>query len=208
MTAYARATLAQTVGGERGRALFDVAISDANAIGMTARAAMWAQARDGLSGRIVIRRENAWWIVSHHGRETRVEDLVGMRYLARLVADPGVEIAALELVGGQDSGNQPLLDPVARAAYLTRIRDLRAQLDDNPTPRAEAELEALLSHLERETGMGGRGRNFAGPAERARTAVRKAIRRAIDTIAATEQPTADALRKAVTTGYHCSYQPG
>ncbi|MDX8142570.1 hypothetical protein SK854_10620 [Lentzea sp. BCCO 10_0061] len=207
MTAYARATLAQTVGGERGRALFDVAIRDANVIGMTARAAMWAQARDGLSGRIVIRKENAWWIVSHQGRETRVEDLVGMRYLARLVADPGVEIAALELVGGQDSGNQPVLDPVARAAYLTRIRDLRAQLDDNPTPRAEAELEALLSHLERETGMGGRGRNFAGPAERARTAVRKAIRRAIDTIAATEQPTADALRKAVTTGYHCSYQP-
>ncbi|MGI5507289.1 hypothetical protein [Lentzea sp. CA-135723] len=208
MTAYARATLAQTVKGERAKALFDVAINDANAIGMTARAQAWARHRDGLSDRVVIRKENVWWVVSHHGKETRVEDLVGMRYLARLVADPGTEIAALELVGGQDSGNQPLLDPVARAAYLTRIRDLRAQLDDTPSPRLEAELEALLSHLERETGMGGRGRNFAGPAERARTAVRKAIRRAIDTIAATEQSTADALRETVTTGYRCSYKPG
>ncbi|WP_394618163.1 hypothetical protein JNUCC0626_03395 [Lentzea sp. JNUCC 0626] len=207
MTAYARATLAQTVKGERAKALFDVAINDANAIGMTARAAMWARQRDGLTDRVVIRKENVWWVVSHHGKETRVEDLVGMRYLARLVADPGTEIPALELVGGQDSGNQPLLDPVARAAYLTRIRDLRAQLDDDPSPRVEAELEALLSHLERETGMGGRGRNFAGPAERARTAVRKAIRRAIDTIATTEQSTADALRDAVTTGYRCSYKP-
>ncbi|MET9231608.1 hypothetical protein [Lentzea sp. NPDC003310] len=208
MTAYARATLAAVAGGERGRALYDVAINDATAIGMTARAAQWAKARDGLSGRVVIRRENGWWVVSHQGREIRVEDLVGMRYLARLVADPGTEIAALELVGGEDSGNQAVLDPVARAAYLTRIRDLRAQLDDHPTPRLEAELEALLSHLERETGMGGRGRNFAGPAERARTAVRKAIRRAIDTIAATEQSTADALRDSVTTGYRCSYRPG
>ncbi|MFD4669024.1 hypothetical protein ACFWNN_04765 [Lentzea sp. NPDC058450] len=208
MTAYARATLAQTVKGERARALFDVAINDATAIGMTARAQAWARHRDGLADRVVIRKENVWWVVSHHGRETRVEDLVGMRYLARLVADPGTEIPALELVGGQDSGNQPVLDPVARAAYLTRIRDLRAQLDDSPSPRVEAELEALLSHLERETGMGGRGRNFAGPAERARTAVRKAIRRAIDTIASTEQSTADALRDTVTTGYRCSYKPG
>ncbi|SER59351.1 hypothetical protein [Lentzea albida] len=186
MTAYARATLAHLVGGDRGRELFDVAIRDAKAIGMDERAALWTRARDGLAGRIVIRKENVWWVVSHHGKEIRVEDLVG----------------------GEDSGNQPVLDPVARAAYLTRIRDLRAQLDDNPTPRLEAELEALLSHLERETGMGGRGRNFAGPAERARTAVRKAIRRAIDAIAATEQPTADALRDAVTTGYRCSYRPG
>ncbi|MDX3661460.1 hypothetical protein PV646_29495 [Streptomyces sp. ID05-26A] len=207
MTAYARATLAQTVGGETGRQLFEVAIADAVEMDMTARAAGWARARDGLAGRISIRRESAWWIVSRHGKEIRVEDLVGMRYLARLVADPGVEIAALELVGGEDSGNQPVLDPVARAAYLTRIRDLRARIDDNPTPRLEAELEALLSHLERETGMGGRGRNFAGPAERARTAVRKAIRRAIDAIAVTEPAAADALRDAVTTGYRCSYHP-
>ena len=207
MTAYARATLAQTLGGERGRELFDVAITDANAIGMTARAAMWARDRDGLAGRISIRRESPWWIVSHQGREIRVEDLVGMRYLARLVAQPGVEVAALELVGGEDTGNQSVLDPEARTAYLARIRDLRARIDEDPSPRLEAELEALLSHLARETGFGGRGRNFAGPAERARTAVRKAIRRAITTIAATEQSTADALGAAVITGYRCSYRP-
>ncbi|WP_167978375.1 hypothetical protein [Lentzea indica] len=176
---------------------------------MTARAELWTQARDGVADRISIRRDGCWWVVSHRGKDIRVEDLVGMRYLARLVANPGTEIPALELVGGENSGNQPVLDPVARAAYLTRIRDLRAQIDENPVGagKLEAELEALLSHLERETGMGGRGRNFAGPAERARTAVRKAIRRAIDTIAMTERSTADALRDAVTTGYRCSYQP-
>nr|QEO73677.1 hypothetical protein [uncultured bacterium] len=207
MTAYARAQLAHTVGGERARALFDVAIADAVAMGMTERAAHWATARDGLAGRISIRRESGWWIVSHQSREVRVEDLVGMRYLARLVAQPGVEVPALELVGGQDSGNQSVMDSSARAAYLSRIRDLRAQLEENPTAQLEAELEALLSHLERETGFGGRTRNFAGPAERARTAVRKAIRRAIGAIATTAPATADALGDAVTTGYRCSYQP-
>ncbi|MFD9698813.1 hypothetical protein [Lentzea sp. NPDC059081] len=208
MTACARAELAQVVGGDRGRALFDAAVADAAEIGMTARAAAWARSRDGLAGRVTIRRESGWWVVAHHGAEVHVEDLVGMRYLARLVANPGAEIPALELVGGEDSGNQPVLDPEARTAYLARIRDLRARIDEDPSPRLEAELEALLSHLERETGLGGRGRNFAGPAERARTAVRKAIRRAIDTIAATEPSTADALRSAVTTGYRCAYRPG
>lgn len=207
MTAYARATLAQTVGGERARTLLDLAITDATAMGMTERAAMWISARSALAGTISIRREGFWWVVSHHGAEIHIEDLVGMRYLAQLVSRPGVEIPALELVGGEDSGNQSVLDESARAAYLARIRDLRARLEVNPTPKLEAELEALLSHLERETGFGGRTRNFAGPAERARTAVRKAIRRAIDTIAVTRPSTADALRKAISTGYRCSYQP-
>lgn len=209
MTACARATLAQTLTGERARELFDSAIADATAMGMTERAVLWTAARDGLAGRITIRREGGWWVVSHHGQEIRVEDLVGMRYLARLVAQPGTDIPALELVGGEDSGNQSVLDPSARAAYLTRIRDLRARIDENPAgaEKLEAELEAVLRHLERESGLGGRTRNFAGPAERARTAVRKAIRRAIDTIATTAPSTADALREGVNTGYRCSYRP-
>lgn len=207
MTAYARATLAGTVGGERARSLFDIAIADAAAMGMTERAAQWTRARSALAATISIRRECGWWVVAHRGREIRVEDLVGMRYLAQLVSAPDAEIPALELVGGEDTRNHPVLDEEARAAYLTRIRDLRARIDENPSPRLEAELEALLDHLERETGIGGRTRNFAGPAERARTAVRKAIRRAIDTIAATEPSTADALRGSVTTGYRCSYRP-
>ncbi|MFI6096119.1 hypothetical protein ACIA8G_11225 [Lentzea sp. NPDC051213] len=207
MTAYARGTLAQTVGGERAMALFDSAIADATEMGMTERAAQWARDRSSLSGTVSIRRESGWWVVTHNGGEVRVEDLVGMRYLAELVARPGTEIPALDLVGGEDSGNQSVLDESARIAYLARIRDLRAQIEENPLPRLEAELEALLSHLERETGLGGRTRNFAGPAERARTAVRKAIRRAIDTIAANAPSTADALREAVTTGYRCSYRP-
>lgn len=204
MTAYARALLAQVVSGERARELFGIAIADATEMGMTERAARWSSLAS--SSRISIRREGSRWVVSHHSREIRVEDLVGMRYLARLVSAPGTDIAALELVGGEDSGNQPVLDSSARTAYLTRIRDLRARIEEDPTPALEAELEALLSHLERETGLGGRARNFAGPAERARTAVRKAIRRAIDTIAATEPSTADVLRSSVTTGYSCSYR--
>ncbi|MEV6238440.1 hypothetical protein [Lentzea sp. NPDC051838] len=200
MTAYARAQLAQVVAGDRARDLLDLAVADAAEMGMTDRVAQWTR-----PDRISFRREGSLWVVSRRSTEVRVEDLVGMRYLARLVAAPGTDIAALELVGGEDSGNQPVLDSSARTAYLARVRDLRARADEDP--RAQAELEALLDHLERETGLGGRTRNFAGPAERARTAVRKAIRRAIDAIAVTEPSTADALRSSVTTGYRCSYRP-
>ncbi|TMR09384.1 hypothetical protein, partial [Nonomuraea zeae] len=55
---------------------------------------------------------------------------------------------------------------------------------------------------------GGRARGFTGSEERARTAVGKAIRRAIERVAIADPVIGDELRAAVRTGVRCSYSPG
>ena len=166
---------------------------------------------------ITIVRAGGRWRLSHRGREGILDDLVGVRYLARLVNRPGTEISALDLVTQgrlAEPANHAVLDEQARAAYARRARvladdlvDARGAGDLARVDRLEVELDALTAEIERSTGINGRSRHFGGPAERARTAVRKAITRAINAIAATEPEAADLLRATVTTGYRCVYRP-
>jgi DNA-binding SARP family transcriptional activator/tetratricopeptide (TPR) repeat protein len=223
LTACARADLAGALlrrGGDRARAaeLLDLAIAEATAMGMTARADAWRFTRRSLSQPITISRDGERWRLAWHGRAVLVDDLVGMRYLARLVAHPGTEIPALDLVTEFDHATQPtnhtVLDARARAAYARRARalteelaDARWEADQARVERLEQELDALTTEVQRHTGLNGRPRHFGSPAERARTAVRKAITRAIDAVDAAEPEAADALRSTVTTGYRCAYSP-
>jgi hypothetical protein len=50
-------------------------------------------------------------------------------------------------------------------------------------------------------------RSFSGPEERARTAVRKAITRALDEVSATDPEAGGLLRASIRTGYTCCYAP-
>jgi len=167
---------------------------------------------------LTIDREQDKWVLGFRGRRVVVGDLAGMRYLARLIARPGTSIPALELAGAParvpEPSRQAVLDDQARAAYATRARELaaevaeaRAHTDVARAERLESEIEALTRELEDATGLAGRPRHFVVPAERARTSVRKAIKRALDAIAAADAGLAAQLRAAVTTGYHCSYNP-
>lgn len=222
LTACARADLVEALRlrggpGDRDRAveLLELAITDATAMDMTARAAEWTTRR--FPTLLAIRGVGDRWLLTCHEREILVDDLVGMRYLARLVGRPGIEITALDLAGGAqfaEPTNHAVIDGPARAAYLRRARELAeaiAESRDNAdfvrVTHLELELDAITAEIDRDTGRGGRARHFTGPAERARTAVRKAITRAIDTVAVTDTGAADLLRATVTTGYHCVYQP-
>lgn len=224
-TACARADLAEALqrrggAGDTTRAveLLDLAIAEAAAMGMTIRAESWTATRQTLSGTIAISRDDGRWLLTHHGRSVLVDDLIGMRYLARLVANPGTEIPALDLVTEFDQTAEPashtVLDGRARAAYAKRARELTRELaeargttDHARVQRLESELDALTTEVKRQTGINNRPRHFGNPAERARTAVRKAITRAIDAIEPAEPEAADTLRAAVTTGYRCAYLP-
>jgi transcriptional regulator with XRE-family HTH domain len=224
-TACARADLADALrrrggaeDGARAVELLELAIAEAVAMGMTTRAESWTATRQALSGTVAISRDGGRWRLNHHGRSVLVDDLIGMRYLARLVANPGTEIPALDLVTEHDrtsqSTNHAVLDGRARAAYARRARELTRELadargdaDHARVERLESELDALTAEVRRHTGINGRPRHFSNPAERARTAVRKAITRAIDAIEPAEPEAADTLRAAVTTGYRCVYLP-
>src|SRR4029450_3375225 len=141
----------------------------------------------------VLRREGAGGRIPADARHVHVGRLVGVPYLAELVGNPGQAIPALSLAGHgrADPGlsHQEILDHGARAAYVARVQDLTVELkeaedhaDAGRVGQLRAELDTLVEHLQSAMGLGGRPRSFAGPDERARTAVRKAIMRAIEGI--------------------------
>lgn len=168
----------------------------------------------------VICREGRSWRVEVDDRRVLVADLVGMGYLAELVAHPGRPVSA-DVLAGADPGNmgaagsrQELLDRQARDAYAARARELAAELAgaeaDNDLGRAErlrVQLDALVEQLEAAAGLGGRPRVFPHQRERARTSVRKAIKRAIDEIDNVDPLVAEPLRNGITTGSVCCYSP-
>ena len=156
-------------------------------------------------------------------------------YLSRLIAEPGREFHALDLVGqgavGADRGTGAseaaalglrvdggdmgsLIDDEARAAYRVRLRELQAELDEaeafNDPVRGEAarlEMDALEAQLSAAFGLGGRPRPEGSAAERARQSVTKAIREATRRIAAEDSALGDHLERSVRTGVYCVYDP-
>jgi tetratricopeptide (TPR) repeat protein len=215
MTACAKADLA-TVLRRRGDhrtadELLDSAVSEATLMGMRQRAEAWAAGRT--SRHVAMRRRENGWQIGFPGREVVVDDLIGMRHLARLIAHPDVSIPAVELAhgGAETTSEQSILDDQARAAYTARAHEIAEEIPDADPARAaqlRRELDALAAELDVTTGLGGRGRSFTGPAERARTSVRKAIKRAVDVIRAADPEVAAVLDSTISTGFQCVYTPG
>ena len=168
-------------------------------------------------------------------RIVRLRHSKGLLYLSRLIAEPGREFHALDLVGqgtvgadrgigaseaaalglGVDGGDGgALIDDEARAAYRVRLRELQAELDEaeafNDPARGEAarlEMDALEAQLSAAFGLGGRPRPEGSAAERARQSVTKAIREATRRIAAEDSALGDHLERSVRTGVYCVYDP-
>jgi tetratricopeptide (TPR) repeat protein len=202
---------------ERAAEVLAQAQAEAETMGMSERAAAWARRLHDLTNRgATISRRRGHWVLALGERQAVVPDRVGVRYLARLLVNPGRPVPALELAGGAAqpglrSSLQPVLDDRARRAYRRRVEELTTELDRVEDParaaRLRRELDALWGELRRVTGMGGRSRDFADSAERARTAVRKAIKRAVDEVTAADPEIGALLRTTVTTGTSCVYTP-
>jgi tetratricopeptide (TPR) repeat protein len=178
-------------------------------------------------------REGDYWTIDFGGRTVRVHDLKGIRYLRRLLADPGREFHVLDLVnsergtaaepdrssrgfppGTAADGGLGLLDDQARTAYRRRLVEIEDDIEEARTmgdiervAQAEAEREFLIRELSRAFGLGGRHRKSGTASERARAAVTRAVRTAIDRIAEYHPPLGSHLVHAVKTGTYCSYQP-
>ena len=164
-----------------------------------------------------IGRRGPFWVFTWGEHHVVTPDLLGVGHLAQLLVNPGREIAATTLAGGDGGweGEQPVLDERAITEYRQQIRDLQEELDEaehhadiERAARVQEELDALVTALSGSTGLRGRSRSFATSAERARTAVRKAVRRALDVIDGTDPVLGDVLRRSVQTGRTCCYRPG
>jgi tetratricopeptide (TPR) repeat protein len=155
------------------------------------------------------------WKIVVDGRATVLPDRVGFRYLAELVSRPGQGCDVLELATSGLFGSSladPVADQQALASYRRRARQL-AQLiasedvSSQYADRYRKELTELTRALRSTIGLSGRTRVFPDNDERARTAVRKALMRAIDSIEAAEAELGCHLRSSVVTGIACCYSP-
>jgi tetratricopeptide (TPR) repeat protein len=181
----------------------------------------------------VFRREGDYWTVIFDGHTVRVRDLKGMRYLARLLADPGREYHVLDLVAAEtgsgaqvDSGPTAglprsalgdageMLDARAKDAYRRRLAEIdddigqaRAIGDAERTAQADAERDFLVRELSRAVGLGGRDRRAASVSERARVGVTRAVRQAMARIGEHHPPLGEHLSRTVRTGTYCAYLP-
>ena len=148
-----------------------------------------------------------------------VDDLVGVRHLATLLANPHVEVLASDLTKAaritvRGSSRQRVLDGEAVRQYRARLQVLRDELvraesrhDDERAASLRSERDWLVDELRRSTGLGGRSRDFADEAERARVAVGKAIRRALLRVSAIDARLGEELVDTVQTGMYCCYRP-
>ena len=172
--------------------------------------------------RHVLRHEGEYWCVGYGGREVRLRDSRGVRYLVRLLQAPGRELHVLELTGGEpgrggvppDGDAGARLDPGAKAAYRRRLTELEAEVEEadaaHDLARAErgrAERDFLVAELAAAVGLGGRDRLAASTVERARQSVSKGVRAAIARLAAVNPALGRHLEATVRTGTFCIYQP-
>lgn len=187
-----------------------------------------------VSGTNAFRREGEYWSIAFEGKIFRLKDTKGVRYLSRLLEDPGREFHVLDLVAAEegqpaaphgvlgpeadrsarlgDAG--PILDVEAKAAYRHRLGDLENEIaqaeawnDRERGTRAREEKEFLIQQLAVAVGLGGRDRQAASAAERARINVTRAVKAALARIAEHSAALDDHLDRTVRTGIYCSYTP-
>ena len=196
-----------------GRRLVGDAIEAAGRLGMDGLAARWRDAMPPAprAGEALVdvgmsRLDGGQWRIAVALEVATVPDRVGLRYLSELVAAPDRSVPALALVLRGEAlpeTRDPILDAKALAAIRERVTTLR----ESPALSGEEpdELAMLTRELRRATGLGGRSRAFTDSPERARTAVRKAIKRAIEEIATANPAVGRHLATRVETGTVCCY---
>jgi tetratricopeptide (TPR) repeat protein len=214
----AEALLRRDGHGDRERAvqLLRDAVAEGRRMNMHRSSERWAARADAAERSCGhVRASGGQWTLSLDGDRAVVPDRVGMRYLTTLLRSPGVDVPSIELAGGASERpicRDALLDAPARAAYQRRIAELTTQLDEadrlgcaERSTTVHAELDALVDQLGAATGLGGRLRSFPADDERARSGVTKAIRRALDEIAAASPAVGAHLRETIVTGLSCRY---
>jgi hypothetical protein len=227
LTAVARADLAETLlmrdghgDRERAAALLDQALDAARGMNLHGRIDRLVELRDATAApsnapQATFQRHESGWEVVGAGERALVADTVGMRYLAVLLASPGVDVSAAQLAGVEVAAvKQEVLDATALESFRRRLSELEHLIDEavlsddaSGAARHQSELDELVAHMRVSAGLQGRSRRFDDPSERARTAVQKAIRRAITTIGRDAPKLANALDASIRTGHECRFEP-
>ena len=165
----------------------------------------------------IFRLDHDVWTLAWDGSEVRMPDAKGLRDIHTLVANPRVEISAVDLAtqgAAPATSTAPVLDQRAKDEYRHRLDTLDDAIDravlrqrHDRVSQLEIEREALLDELRRATGLGGRDRRLNDDAEKMRKTVTARIRDALRKLDDRHPRMAAHLRDSVRTGAHCSYRP-
>jgi hypothetical protein len=165
--------------------------------------------------------------VRYAGRDLRLKDGKGPRYLATLLDAPDREVHVLQFgaaaPGSRSDGHDGLSigllgssledapDKRARREYRARLEDLHAEIDEaeqladrGRAERLRAELDQLITHLAERFGARAQRR---GPSETARKAVTKVLRTQIGKLFDLHPALGRHLRDSVRMGTVCVYAP-
>jgi len=185
----------------------------------------------------VFMRHGDYWMIRYRGQTAILRATRGLDCLCYLLRHPGRDLHVRELlarpiqfqaptllgnlrdagcdavtVGLQDAG--PTLDSKAKAEYKRRIVELRKDIEEaerfNDFYRVaitRSEMDAIAEQLAGAVGLGGRNRRASSDAERARSAVTKCIKKAIQKIGEAIPSLGYHLAARIKTGYFCSYNP-
>ena len=172
----------------------------------------------------VFARDGAMWTLSYGGVTARMRDAKGLSDLAVLLAAPGRQVPAADLIAAAGAGQSGLadlrmgadevLDATARRQIRARLASLGEDIaeaeswnDPERAARARTERDALLRELTAAAGPAGQPRLLGDQSERARKAVTARIRDIIGRLEPVHPALASHLRESVTTGTRCSYSP-
>jgi hypothetical protein len=182
-------------------------------------------------------RQCDYWMIRYQGQAAILKDTRGLDCLSYLLRRPMLDIHVTELlatrinlpapgllggfwevggdtvtVGLRDCGS--ILDSHAKTEYKRRIDELRKDLEEAErsndfyrAARARSEKDAIAEQLAAAVGLGGRDRKTSSDAERARCAVTKCIKKAIQKIGDAIPSLGYHLAARIKTGYFCSYNP-
>jgi tetratricopeptide (TPR) repeat protein len=225
-TAIARTVLAHALEAEGSRHDAELELRAAETTLRRLRGAAASDASEPRSERSEFRREGDYWSIVFAGRTVHVRDMKGLNHLARLLAEPGREFHAVDLValdrgwsegtvraGALDDAGE-LLDERAKEVYRRRLHEIEEDMADAETfgdtervGSAMREREFLVGELARAVGLGGRDRRAGATSERARASVTRAIRNAITRVEREHPALGEHLKRAIRTGTYCAYLP-
>jgi hypothetical protein len=176
-----------------------------------------------------------FWEISWEGDTAQLRYQRGFDCLQILLSHPNQDLHCRELMTGAEAGaanpldraslqsgelgladddGLEIVDQQALVAYRARIEEAREELAEAESHHdlgrvqiLREEIEAILAMVSGATGLGGRRRKTGSDVERARTAVRKRIKSALDRIRRDLPDLHAHLAANLNTGTICSYAP-
>jgi hypothetical protein len=166
---------------------------------------------------VCMEKQGALWTITRGARSITVKDSRGVQLLARLVAQQDEEIHVLTLASDEgpnipESTAGDVLDERARKAYRERLVELEDDIaaaehdaDAGRLMKLRAERDALITELQRATGLGGRRRTAGSTTEKARVSVQKRLKDAIARVTEKDAELGRFFELSVRTGTFCRF---